>query len=134
MRIQVSLSDATGNELNRRAEAWGMDRSVLVEHVLRTWITREHSITLTVAAPSRSDPGPTSISARFDAEFRRPQYASETTGVAADDDQEDTAQCKDCAEVVPLSRFTPGMEHRDCEKPGANIVALRREAMGLAPL
>jgi hypothetical protein len=140
MRIQVTISEQTGNELNRRADAWGMDRSVLIEHVLRTWILREHSITLTLAAPSRASVGPASresglsgaavVGART---LSRPQYGDETTRAPPEDDDEDTQQCSDCAEVVPMSHYTPGMEHKNCTMPGAGIVALRRLATEQPP-
>lgn len=145
MRIQVTLSEQTGDELNRRAEAWGMDRSVLIEYVLKTWIAREHSITLTVASPDRagvgrsgSASGPATAPAGLGNDLRRPQYASEATPGQPFEylspDAEDTQQCHDCAEVVPMSCYTPGMEHRGCKQIGANLVALRREASGLPPL
>jgi hypothetical protein len=63
----------------------------------------------------------------------RPQYGDETTQAPPEDDDEDTQQCPDCGEVVPMSHYTPGMEHKNCTMPGAGIVALRRLATEQPP-
>lgn len=125
MRIQLTLSEATGNELKRRANEFGMNVSVLAEHVLREWIRRERSITLTVTASVQPKKDASTTSQRQVNDGSRPTYGLSASTVEPDEGDEDTMQCKDCAQIVPLSGFTPGMEHRDCEEPGANLVALR---------
>lgn len=67
--------------------------------------------------------------------------APNTRGVRTDSaptaqqDDEDTMQCKDCALVLPLSEFRgKDLVHYNCRDPGADLVALRQEAAGLAPM
>jgi hypothetical protein len=133
MRIQFTLKQATVEGLTGRADALDIPVSRLLEHIVSEWLLTGGAVVLRPAAPSKPKIPTHTHGSSATAAYPQPSYGVGSQD-AVTDDEEDTQQCKDCAEVVPMSGYTPGMEHMGCKQPGANIVALRREACGLPPL
>lgn len=126
MRIQYTLKQATVEALASRADALDIPVSRLLEYIVTDWLGSGASVLLRPAALVPQQ-------ARTEAAPVQPQHPLSTQAALTDDD-EDTESCRDCAAVLPFSCFTnDGKTHLKCPSPGAGLLALRRESMGLPP-
>ena len=126
-RITLSVPDALEEQLRAMSKQSGVPLRVLLTQQCEALVRDGASVRV---PPARAVPAKHTavLPATPQRVLSRPQYGDETTQAPPEDDDEDTMQCPDCAEVVPMSNFTPGMEHKNCLMPGGGIVALRREA------
>lgn len=125
VRLSFACPAALAASLKMMSERSGIPLHVLLvrvcEDLARNGVSVRVEPVTSVRASSTQKPAGSAL--------LRPTYASDLHPAHADD-EEDTQQCPDCAEIVPMSGYTPGMEHRACERPGEGLAAKIRALKG----